>query len=288
MELKELISEIIPHYNNYRQNRHTLSGTDALLVFWDIGDILKKYIKEKEVAPHTLYRQIYGKSEGGKNVVQKSYITRDLLSRSYRVRNIFLKKDDIKKYFPTLQKYRLFYQAMPFLDNPKYALSGKEKEKLNKLLNSKMSYSAIMKEIHALQNEKIGIKNPRTQQLVRLDDDKLVFAKFYNDVFSAFKIGSYDEARKTLSFPSEKFVKTLSLNCGAVSADGLMMEKFDIPKGLGANWATFATVIQKLIADENPKERRRFRRLIPPERMMRLSEMLYALTSAEKYKNFKL
>lgn len=288
MELKELIKEIIPYYNNYRQNRDTLSGADALQNFWDIGEILKKYIEENNVAPHTLYRQIYGKSESGINVVQKSYITRDLLSRSYRIRNIFPKRDDIKKYFPTLQKYRLFYQAMPFIDNPKYSFSGKEKENLYKLLNSRKSYSVIMKEVRSLQKEKIGIKNPRTQHLNRLDDDKLIFAKFYNDVFSAFKIGSYDEAKKALSIPSEKFVKTLSLNCGAVSADGLMMEKFDIPKGLSANWATFATVIQKLIADENPKERRRFRRLIPPERMMRLSEMLYALTSAEKYKNFKL
>ncbi len=177
---------------------------------------------------------------------------------------------------------------MPFIDNPKYQFTGKEKAELFSLLNSDDSYSAIMKEIEHLQKEKIGTKNPRTQQLGKFDDDKLVFITFYNDVFNAFRLGGYDAAKKRLSLPALKFVAVLSLNCGAISADGLMVEKFELPKKLGAKWKAFALVIQKLISTENPKERRRFRRLIPPERMTRLSEMLYALTSAEKYKHFKL
>lgn len=288
MNFTDLINDIVPHYNKYRHNKHTLSGTESVEILWNIGDILKKYVEKMKVAPHTLYRQIYGKSEGKTDIVQKSYITRDFLSRSYRVRNIFQNKSDIKKQLPNLKNFHTFYKAMPFIDNPKYRFSGKEKVKLFNLLNSHKNYPAIMREINRLRKEKIGTKNPRTQQLDKLDDDKLVFVGLYNDVFNALRIGSYDAAKKALSLPALKFVEILSLNCGAISADGLMLEKFILPKNLHAKWKAFAIVIQKLIASDNPKERRRFRRLIPPERMIRLSEMLYALTSAEKYKNFRL
>jgi len=68
MTIKELINNIIPYYNKYRQNKNDITGTEAVEVLWFIGNFLKQYIEETKVAPYTLYRQIYGKSESKINV----------------------------------------------------------------------------------------------------------------------------------------------------------------------------------------------------------------------------
>lgn len=288
MSTESLIQAITPRYNAYQKGQGILSPTELLLLMWDVGATLEKYVELHKIPPHALYRQIYGKSEGPKNIKQRSYIAREFLGRSYRVKRIFATKADIKKQLPKLTAVNHFREAMPFFDNPKYILDAKDKQELLRVINGSLSNKEKEQYIQKLQSKRIGIKNPRTQQLAKLDEDKFVFVKFYNDVFNALKLGSYDKSKKALSIPSQKFVAVLSLNCGAISADGLMMEKFELPKVLKPRWKSFAVVVQKLIASENPKERRRFRRLIPPERMVRLSEMLYALTSAEKYKSFKL
>ena len=287
MSINDLIKNIVPGYNGYRKNSEILKGTEAIEILWDIGDALKKYIEETKVAPHTLYRQIYGKSEGKTNVVQNSYITRDFLSRSYRIRNIFVKKSDIKKLLPNLQKFGLFYKAMPFIDNPKYRFTGKEETNLYRLLNSNKSYSVIMKEINRLQKEKIGIKNPRDQKLKEMIGDKDVFVKFYNYIYSLFKYADYKKVKEEISGIEPDFIKILSKNTSAIALDGLLMTDFEIPEKLHEKWGDFAKLIKRLISKKDSLERRRFRRLIPSHRMTQLGEMLYQLTSENLYKTFR-
>jgi hypothetical protein len=287
MTIKELINNIVPHYNKYRQNKNTLKGAEAVEILWDIGNIIKQYIKETRVAPHALYRQIYGKSEGEINVVQKSYITRDFLSRSYRVRHIFIERSDIKKYLPNLQKFRLFYQAMPFIDNPKYKFTGKEKENLYKLLNSNKRYAEIMKEIYHLQKEKIGIKNPRDQKIKEMSGDKDIFVTFYNYIYELLKDADYKRAQKEMEGIGTEFMKILSKNTGALALDGLLMTDFEIPKKINQKWVDFSVLVKRLISKKDSLERRRFRRLIPPHRMTQLGEMIYLLTTENLYKTFR-
>jgi len=287
MTIKELIKNIVPHYNKYRQSRNILTGTEAVEVFWDVGDEIEKYIKETNVAPHALYRQIYGKSEGKTNVIQKSYITRDFLSRSYRIRNIFITRADIKKYLPNLQKFRLFSQAMPFIDNPKYQFSGKEKENLYNLLNSNKGYTEIIKQIFSLQKEKIGINNPRTQKLKGMMEDKDIFVAFYNYIYKLFKDGDYQKAQEEISIMDIEFIKILSKNTSALALDGLLMTEFEIPQKVNEKWLDFTNLVKRLITKEDSIERRRFRRLIPSHRMTQLGEMLYLLTTEDLYKTFK-
>ncbi|MDD3014036.1 MAG: hypothetical protein PHC34_10075 [Candidatus Gastranaerophilales bacterium] len=287
MTIKELINNIIPYYNKYRQNKNDITGTEAVEILWFIGDFLKQYIEEKNVAPHALYRQIYGKSEGEQNVAQKSYITRDFLSRSYRVRNIFPENNDIKKYLPNLLKFRLFYQAMPFIDNPKYRFSGKEKENLYKLLNSNKSYAEIIKKIYRLQKEKIGIKNPRDQKLKEMAGDKEVFVKFYNYIYELFKNTDYQKVQDEISIMDIEFIKILSKNTSALALDGLLMSDFEIPEKLNEKWINFVALVKRLISKKDSLERRRFRRLIPSHRMTQLGEMIYLLTTENLYKTFR-
>ena len=61
------------------------------------------------------------------------------------------------------------------------------------------------------------------------------------------------------------------------------MFKLEIPNNLSSPWVEYSDVVKKLINQKDPKLRRRFRRLIPVERISNLANMLYALLSEENY-----
>jgi len=287
LDLKKLISAITPYYNEYRKNRLTILGTDALILMWEIGKLLEEFVLAHNIAPHHLYRLIYGKSEGAQNTIQKSYITRDFLSRSYRIKKLFSKKKEIVEQFPKLKKFRTFYKAMPFIDNPKYKFEGKEKSAIFKLLNSNKPYGDIMKVVGKLQKERIGIKNPRTQKLGEMEGDKKVFVDFYNYIYGMVKFKDYRKVESAVTEVGVDFISLLAKNTSAISADGLKMEPYAIEKTLPMEWESYAKLLLRLISKKEALERRRFRRLIPPERLIRLSEMLFAIRSEEKYNTFK-
>ena len=115
MKISELILNITPFYNKYKSSKSDLSGSDSIIIMWDIGNLIDKYISINNISPHNLYREIYGKSEQSNNIIQKSYLTREFLSRSYRIFKIFENKKDIKVKFPNLKDFSSFREAMPFL-----------------------------------------------------------------------------------------------------------------------------------------------------------------------------
>ena len=287
MSINVLIQQIAPLYNKYRENKDNISGTDAIEIMWDIGDYLKDFILKNKVAPHFLYREIYGKSEGQKNTSQKSYITREFLGKCYRIRNIFNNKKEIREHLPNLKRFRLFSQSMPFFDNVKYKLKGKEKESLLILLNSNASYKEIINQIYKLQKEKIGIKNPRTQRLHEVEREKQIFIDFYNFIYNIIRLDNYKLCLNEISNVDLEYIKTLSKNISALSQEGLKIFSFDIPNSIQTPWKEFSEVVKNLIIQKDPKLRRRFRRLIPVERIIRLADMLYGLLSEENYKNIK-
>lgn len=286
IDTQKLIKEISPLYNSYKQSSRSISGTEALYIMWDIGDLLKTQIKISDIAPHNLYRKIYGKAEGQDDITQKSYITREFLGRSYRIRNIFENKPEIKKYLPNLKRFRLFSQAMPFIDNPKYSFKGKEKKDLFNLLNSDKSYKEIITKVYRLQKEKIGIQNPRDQKLNELEPQKETFVSFYNYLFNLIKNNNYDHIKKEIASLDLSTITILSSNTSTLAQEGLRI--LEIPKILfNHQWSNYIGFLNNLSKQTNAKERRRFRRLISPERIVRLAEMLQAITSETSFKNFK-
>lgn len=285
LNLQKLIGDIAPLYNSYKESSKTIDGASALHIMWLIGDFLMKEIEVSGVAPHNLYRKIYGKAEGSKDIVQKSYITREFLSRAYRIRKIFKLERDIKKDLPSLKSFILFREAMPFFDNDKYALKGKEKEELLKLLNSKLSATLILKKIKILQKEKIGKKNPRDQKLNEVEPQKEVFISFYNFLFSFIKNNDYATVKDEIK-PFNKFLPNLSSNTSALAEEGYLFT--EIPEfPLNTEWRAYGEVLRGLSKKVDAKERRRFRRLISPERIVRLAEMIHALSSEKAFRDFK-
>jgi len=285
--LANLIDSIAPLYNKYKKNKKTITGTDSLEIMWDIGDLLQQYIQTNDIKPHNLYRQIYGKSEGSENISQKSYIPREFQGRCYRIRNMFPIKMKIREDLPTLKTFTCFREAMPFFDNPKYKLEGTEKQKLLTLLNSNMSTKHIMNQLKTLQRNRIGKKNPRTQKLDELADQTNLFVEFYNYVYNLINTCSFKQVlMKTKGFDKDLLL-TLSKNVSALSKDDYKFFDFDIPQNTSTPLLKFANMIKSLIIQNNAKERRRFRRIIRPLRMIRLAEMIYALLSEENFSNFQ-
>jgi hypothetical protein len=287
MDIKNLIIELTPLYNEYRKNRETNTPVQQIILMWKIGDILKNFIDQNDIAPHALYREIYGKSESSSNVSQRSYMTREFLGRSYRVRNMFKTQKEIKKTFPNLTGFSHFREAMPFFDNPKHKLSDKDNEALLDLLNGTQPDAIKTKQVKQLLKKKIGKKNPRTQRLADWQEEKEIFINFYNEIFRVVRECDYKESESVLSSPQSPFVKQLARNTGALSADGLKMNDMEILDTISPLWHPYVELVAKLISKENPIERRRFRRLIPADRFVRLSEMLYALTDEQSFNNLK-
>lgn len=286
INLQKLISEISPFYNLYKQSSRNIIGTEALQIMWDIGDLLKKEIEVSGIAPHNLYRKIYGKAEGQKDITQKSYITREFLGRAYRIRNIFGKKEDIKKILPNLKNFISFREAMPFFDNEKYLLKGQEREKMLNILNSDESSNLILKKIKLLQAEKIGKKNPRNQKLNEIEPKKEVFITFYNYLFTLIKNNDYEYIKKEISDIDDSIISKLSSNTSALAQEGF--KYIDIPESLPKDqWNNYVEFLNYFSKQNDAKERRRFRRLISPERIVRLAEMLQSVTSENSLKGFK-
>ncbi len=287
MKINQLITNLTPFYNEYRKGRESNKHVDQIVLMWKVGDVLKKYLEVHKIAPHPLYREIYGKSESTSNISQRSYITREFLSRSYRVREMFKNEKEIRDTFPNLTALSHFREAMPFFDNPKHKLSKAEKEELVSVLNSQKPNRFKTKYVAGLQKKKIGKKNPRTQRLNELQTEKKVFINFYNKIYAILKSSSYEDTLKKMDTPPSEFIKILAHNTGALSADGLKMKEMVFPARMSRLWQNYSEIVARLILKENPTERRRFRRLIPADRFVRLSEMLYALTDEQSFNELK-
>lgn len=277
MNINRLIKDITPLYNKYKSTSKIISGNESLEIMWDIGDFLKQFINRHDIAPHKLYREVYGKSEGKANISRNTWITREFQGRCYRIHNIFSSKGDIDKIFPTLKSFTLFREAMPFFDNEKYILKGKKREDLLVLLNSNYSNKYILNEIRKLQKMEIGISNSRNQKLGELENEKDLFVRFYNYIFNLTKSENFEILEV---FNSEqinsKLINLIATNTNALSADGLKFKEIvdNDPKD-GSIWSKYLELLNDLISQKNAIKIRRFRRLVPPERIVKLADMLF-------------
>lgn len=278
MKIDELIQNITPKYNHYKVNSNHIKATDAIELMWDIGDLLLQYFKDHQIQPHGLYRLIYGKSEGTKNTYKKSYITREFLGRCYRIRKIFTNREEIREILPNLQRFTTFREAMPFFDNPKFVLTGEERKNLLKLLNDIDNRKAFIY-IKNLQKSYIGISNPRTQRLTDLSEEKQVFITFYNHVFNLTKLDHFTRNKiLTEGKITDKLRESLSYDISSLTEDGIKPSNYSYQEDvLIPEWSMFIRIIQGFKNQKNPKQIRRFRRIVPAMRMINLAEMLIQL-----------
>ena len=278
-DTRELINKLTPSYNSYRKNKNKFCATDLLKIIWEVGDILNNFIDNSKIRPHTLFRKIYGKAEGSENIAQNSFITRDFQSRAYRIRNIFKDKKSIDKLFPSLSSFSAFREAMPFFDNKKYLLKGKEKANLIDLLNSAHSNTYIKGKILEKQKKKIGSSNNRKQKLPEIIEDKKIFIEFYNFVYNLSKKDNKEIIAflKSKNITKEILIK-LSKNTDSLCQDNFQFEDFVTYQVNDNLWASYQSLIKKAISQKNAMFERRLRRVIPVEKISNLASMLFSLT----------
>jgi hypothetical protein len=273
MDIKGLVFQITPFYNKYKAN--IMIGSDALCLMWQIGALLDAYIKEKDIIPNNLYRKIYGGSEGSDNVQKKGYISREFLSRCYRIKNIFTDENEIKNIFPNLKSFNLFREAMPFFDNPIYNSKRKEMEDF---LNTK---EASLDKIRARLKEVNPKSNSRTQRLHELEGEKSIFIDFYNKIFNLSKV---DKDTLFSLLEKERIDQDLILTIGnatrALTIDGLKfpsLENKEEQVDINSLWFSYIEMLKEFSNESNAIKIRRFRKLIQAKRIAKLADYLYLL-----------
>lgn len=280
------MGEISPLYNRWVYQKSDLTANESLKIMWEIGESLRKHIEDLNIPPHILYRQIYGKSKDNGNTIQRSYITREFQGRCYRIRNIFPSKEEINRQFPTLRKFNCFREAMPFFDNPKFVFQGKQKASLIRLLNSDQKPSEIKKEIRKLQKKYIRKTNTRTQRLGEIKPKKEKFLYVYSSILRMLKKDDYDSARKEIGLSDDIIVQFSQLVSALVSEE-IIPPALIQNENLTEPFSGLSELLTKLFNKKNVTTRNRFRRLVPPERISMLSDMIYALSDNRLYDNFK-
>ena len=281
----QIIESLTPLYNKYANNKNNLSGGESLKIMWDIGEIIYNYIEKLKIPPHSLFREIYGKSEGNTNIIQASYISREFQGRCTRIRKIFKNHAEIDKLFPSLVSFTCFREAMPFFDNKKYIFKGKDRENLLKLLNSKQKPNEVIKALRLIQAKHIGIKNKRDQRLGEVNDLKEKFIVVYNSIYKLLKLRDYESVKKDILISNELIIFFYQKVRVLLSEENIPPKPIKQEK-LSEPFIILNKLLDELYRKTKATERNRFRRLVPIDRISSLSKMIYALTDEKLYNNF--
>lgn len=282
-DLFNLIEEITPLNNLYRDHiKGGEKGTETLLLMWKVGEILETFISEHKIKPHNLYWKIYGKAEG----VRNSYITRDFLSYCLRIKKYFRESDTILKTFPHLQKYSLFREAFPLLENPKFKLSEKEDREIIQILNSNHPPKKIKEIIKRIKSNHIGIKNTRKQKLGEMKPVADSFVAIYNEVYSQIKNNNEKELEKLTNSVSKEYLVNLSQAVSALTQENLYVPEFELREDLPKDWHEFISNLKYLLG-ATVEVRNRFRRVFSPRKLFDFADMLNALTTDRGIVNYR-
>ena len=276
--ISTLIEQIGPLNNRYREGiRKNLRGAEILNIMWDVGEILFKH-NIKNI--HPIAWKIYGREKG----LRRSYITRDFLSYCFRIRRYFKSRSSIEEQFPTLQRYRLFREAFPLLENPKYEMNQRETKELMELLNSNLPYSETKRKIAKLKKAKIQIYNDRRQRLHEMAPMRDHFIKIYNILYSTIKDGNLEEAKKIRENLGEEVLSQFSSLCLSFIQEGLTFPAIDKNKikDIGGDWQQLLETCLEL-SESNIETRNRFRRLVPISKIMEMAEMFNAIKTDDGF-----
>lgn len=275
-----IITEITPLFLQYKSEK---VPEQAIAIMWKIGEILNRYIISTGLKPHTLYRDLYGKSETSINIQQKSYISREFQGRCYRVYKMFKTVEEIRLNLQGLKSISIFREAMPFFDNEKYKI---DREQLYKILIDKnKSAAAILNEVKQLQSSLIGKKNPRTQKLSEMGDETNSFKEFYQYVLSFIKMKNFLDASSLFAKETglnEKQVKILAKNTEQLVLSNVQHSSLNLVSSVQLVQKYIET-LEELLSPKNIKKLRRFRRLVNNRYVLLLTDMLTALTDEDGY-----
>ena len=277
-----IISEITPFYVKYKDIKEK-DPIQSIVLMWQIGEILNRYIISTGLKPHTLFRDLYGKSETSTNTQQKSYIAREFQGRCYRVYHIFKNIEEIQSNLKGLKSVTVFREAMPFFDNEKYKM---DRQSLYALLTDpRKNNNTVFNEIKQLQTTLIGKKNPRTQKLAEMDDEINCFKEFYQYILSFIKIKDFSAATKKFGAETnlnKQQIRELAKNTEQLALSNVQHTAIAFSSD-STSVAEYIKTIEALLSPKNIKKLRRFKRLINSKYVLLLTDMLNSLVDEDTY-----
>lgn len=266
----ELIQEIAPLNNAYRSavRSGSTDGARVLEIMWDVGEVLLRAGVER-VEP--VAWEMYGRTRE----TRRSFITRSFTVYCYRVRRYFPGRDDIRRQFPGLRRYSLFRDALPLLDNRRYAVGGEEKKALLALLNSDDPRN-IRAEVARIKRERIGLSGARSGRRAGLEGAAGAIMSRHQELLEIIAARDARKLKAVRRRLGDENLLVLSRYCLS-----LFSEEFPVPEDTGGDpafkgaWGDFYDALSATVAG-GPAMRNRMRRVVRPVVFMELAEMLSA------------
>ena len=97
------------------------------------------------------------------------------------------------------------------------------------------------------------------------------------------KTDNYNDAINALGIDNPELIVTISRNLSALAQEGILsypMQEINIANELVNK---FYRMLKRLFISKDEKERRRFRRVILPERIVKLAEIVYKFSSENQF-----
>jgi len=270
----DLIDELAPLNNQMRAaTRSHQPAYVSIELMWDMGEIL---IASEVERIHPLAWA----------VAERSYITRDLLSYCFRIRNYFGDRAEIKTRFGQVPVYGIFREAFPLLDNQQFKLDTDGERELIALMVSDRSTKQVKDEIIAMKKRLIGRDNPRTQRLAEVEPFAGLFSEKMAELDRLMESGTADQIDEFRHGFDDVSLFYLSKLCLSLSSDSFSPPKEPLADSpVVAGWSEFLSEMHAL-ACAGKESRSRVRRLVSPKEFVRMGSYVDMLRSDEKLKRY--
>jgi hypothetical protein len=283
INLSLLIDAITKSNNVYRDANQ--APINRILALWDLGDVLLKYKVDK---PHSYGWKIQDQTKG--------LIKRMTIARAYRSRQIWLERNYVKKTFSEIKGLSVFIESLPILD-PSGAmyksLSKKLIDELIKYMNilSAVQFTKYIKNFKAKHKQgRVGENNDRERYLkdyVNIQNYFLTFYKQLQKLILEDKFDSIDELKSKIPLEERK---AFSNFCLALTSKKNIIFYKPFPISSKTKMLDFQNMFyffKELLEDSNDIRRARLRRVVAPELLVEMSDMLNSIISREKILNYK-
>ena len=271
--IQRLIEEIAPLNNLYRQAvRERQPFHISFGYLWDIGDILQGAGVSK-ITPVA------------SAIHERSYITRQLVVYSFRIRRYFTSRSTIKRRFGGVTSNAAFRSAFPLLENKRYRLSQSKERELVRLLNSGKGSKETMREIDMIKKARVPGRKRRDMRSHELDS----FAQMFDEHFSELQELMERGSRQDITRFSRQLGAEVLLFCNRLClsmADESFAPPEEIPPldDIDSSWSGFVRGMY-LVASGDRAVRNRARRRINPMYFITMGNYMDILRMKEKRKS---
>ena len=270
--IQRMIEEIAPLNNLYRQAvRERQPFHVSFGYLWDIGDVLR----EAGVSKITPIASAIHK---------RSYITRQLVVYSYRIRRYFPSRATIKRRFGKVTSHAAFRDAFPLLENKHYRLSRAKERELIRLLNSGRKSMEIRREIALIKKARVPGRKKRDMHLRELDSFVQMFDEHFSELQKLMERGS----RQDMTQLNRQLGTEVLLFCNRLClslADESFIPPEEVPSldDIDSSWSGFIQEMY-LVASRDRAVRNRARRRVNPMYFVTMGNYMDILRDERKMK----